>query len=317
MTHTEAFVDYLRNIRGVCERTGVLYGGELRRLSAFMVTRGKALETATPEDFVAWIAEQRATSAPATFQLRAKAARQFYVWAKATGVVAENPFPFDLRISNKNRTPTTVPTAKQFLTMRHWVNDEAKRNCGDSRTRKLIFEVLSGSGLRCQAMMTLKAEHLHMESKRPSIVVDPDTMACKGKTGQVIPITPYCAELLRLGCLGLAPGATIVQTYGSSVRRLCNAAGRVIGIPFLHPHSLRGFYACMTYYRSLDGTRYDSVWVRDAMGHSNMVTTDRYLKFARTVCTNDDDWFEWATGKKTERVLAVPAVPVEREAVAT
>lgn len=91
---------------------------------------------------------------------------------------------------------------------------------------------------------------------------------------------------------GVRPATVLAYpfSYASAYRYVVDA-GAAVGLD-ISPHSMRHLYACLMYFRNLDGESHDPVWVRDAMCHASIGMTDRYMKLARYVVLNDFDWHE-------------------------
>lgn len=293
----EAFISEIRDVRDCSTNTVLSYRAQLVRFKAYLLSKGRTLLEADRSDFLDFKESNLKTHAPSSVRLVLNVLRTFYAWARDEGRIPNNPMPDRLRIKAKQQEAVDVPTAEQFIEIRRALaKPVADKRAVPQDLRRLIVEVLAGSGLRISALLTLKPRHLRL-GKRPVILVEADSMACKGKTAGEVPLSPYAADLLKsyLQAHPMSFDAPIFDLSDWAVRNILKQASPK-GLN-LHPHSLRHFYCSMTYYRDLDGGRKDIIWVRDAAGHSNVATTDKYLKMARRVCSDDATWEAWAYGR--------------------
>lgn len=296
--HVLSFVRNIRGVRDCAASTAETYEREVRWLADWLEPRALTLIHATPDSIVAYKTALSGRRKPAGAALALASIRSFYNHLVASGALAVSPVPADLRVRKKAQEPACVPTAEQYLAMRerlHVVGGTG-RGAIPLDTRVAIIELMAGSGLRIAAMLSLKRRHLRFGS-RPIIMVEADSMSCKGHLAGEVPITPYAADIMGkwIAAHNPAPDAPLFDVSDAMVRKVL----RQIEPPDLHlkPHSLRHFYCSMAYYRNMDGGTKDAVWVRDAAGHSSIAVTDRYLKMARRVCQSDALWFAWAEGR--------------------
>ncbi len=186
-------------------------------------------------------------------------------------------------------------TVAQFLKVREKVA-VPESNWSIAQARQAMIELLAGSGLRVGALVTVRPCDCHLDGDKPRIHVDASGMACKGKIAGGIPISPYSASILAkyLREHTIEPTRPIFAFTTRAVQLVLSKVG-IEGVD-LHPHALRHFYCGATYYKNFEGGRADLVWVRDAAGHSNVSTTDRYLKMAKHMNFTDETWDQWANG---------------------
>lgn len=299
MTDTELLQDFkkwLAELRDAAHNTVRAYGFQLNNLVSFLTEQGKSLTTANYDDFIAWRAAMKADREPRGISLAIASARCFYRYAEERNILRPNPFPSSLKVSVKDQEPIDVPTVAQFLEMRQKARTGPLSRT-DAITCAAVLETLAGTGLRLDALLTLRVQHLNLDGARPCIVVDSNTMACKGQKAGTIPMSPYAASALQeyLAAHPPADGAVIFPLKTGLVREMLDKCTPE-GLHFT-PHSLRHFYCSMTYFRNFDGEKNDILWVRDAAGHSSISTTDGYLKLARRVIQSELDWELWALGK--------------------
>ncbi len=299
MRAEEAIKRYERELRvtqGCADNTVRSYLGELESFRNFLELRGRRLvyaERADIVDFKESIAGSRMARGVAQAM---KSIRSFFSFCLDANIISASPVPQNLRVPVKHQEPTDVPTAAQFLEIRARVRKpQTDPRAVPALTREAIFETLAGSGLRIEALLTLKPRHLRLGA-RPHIMVEAETMSCKGNAAGEVPITHHAAQVLASYITANPRGFDdILFNVSASVIRKILGEVEPQGLN-LKPHSLRHFYGSMTYFKNLDGGKNDVVWVRDAMGHASISTTNNYLKMARRVCQSDAEWTAWTTG---------------------
>lgn len=274
----------LRIVHGLADSTVNQYSFEVVRFLKYTRAKGKNELAVERGDFIDW-REFIGTRRPSGLNVAIVAVRRFYHFLSRSGRIERSTFPEEMKVKIKQQTPTGVPTAKQFLDLRKKIADHQYRD---------LIEGLAGTGLRVSAIISLRHRHLHL-GENPHIIVD-SKMSCKGKTAGIVPITPYCASLFQRRMKYLSKKDRLFPISKSSAWRIVSSI-KADGMK-LKPHSLRHFYCAMIYYKNFDGNRFDVVWVRDALGHSSIAITDRYLKLAKQICRSDDEWEQWAFGKK-------------------
>jgi integrase/recombinase XerC len=243
------------------------------------------------DDFKAWKASLSGM-AQSSKALQLSGVRAFYKFLMRTGRIKDNPFPGDFIVRVKHQEPKTIPTVSQFLTLRR-----AATSLGSSE--RLALELLAGSGLRVNALLSLKPKHLRLGTARPSILVDAEDMSCKGNVADEIPISPYAAEMLKheIADRSIGPDDNIFYVSDVTVRSWLAKVDRASGLNLgLVPHGLRHFFCCMTYWRDFDGGHNNAVWVQKAAGHASLETTTIYLDRALRIGVTEELWNEWAKG---------------------
>jgi len=289
------FQRYLSLERGCGPVTIKDYTWIIGHLMRWAGERGQIISDMERQDWLAW-RESLSHFGGATIRRFLVAAKIYCKFLIANQAIEKSTMPeFIIRLKAKD---PIVPNAAQFLEMRERVK-------GFGPWKKGLLEIPAGTGLRIEAMLTLRTKHLHLDTDKPHILVDED-MACKGHRAGIVPMTPYVAgvfrELLqyRIGESDLVmPDSISQQKVRTTLRRLSpNGAG-------FTPHSLRHFYVCMMYWRNLLNQRFNVTWVRDAAGHGSITVTDRYLRAANMVCDSDELWEKWAYGAPAVAVISV------------
>lgn len=294
----ERYERELRVTQGCADNTVRSYLGELAAFRTFLELRGRRLLATERADIVDFKESIAATRMARGVAQAMKSIRSFFSFCMDATLIAASPVPQNLRVPIKQQEPTDVPTAEQFLIIRERVRQPMRDpRAVPAATREAIVETLAGSGLRIEALLTLKPRHLRLGA-RPHIMVDAETMSCKGNAAGEVPITHHAAQVLAAYVSTNPRGfdQPLFDVSASVIRKILGEL-EPEGLN-LKPHSLRHFYGSMTYFKNLDGGKSDVVWVRDAMGHASISTTNNYLKMARRVCQSDTEWEAWTTGAR-------------------
>jgi integrase len=298
----ETYGRELAVVRGVRPATVLAYSKGIRCFMRWL--NGRSIYEVVREDFLRWREEEAPKRKPSGMQLVVSAVRSFYAWLLETQRIPANPCP--ALVIRKTHEDPRVPTSAQFLQLRAAVQHYPQRSA--------LIEVLVGSGLRIDAALSLRYEQVLLSTgvespdwrrqrqettvvvseapSRPTDYIRMDTEHSKSRRAVMIPLTPCAARALRRWMRPDARPDERVFTccYGSAYRYVRDA-GASIGVE-ISPHSLRHLYACLMYFKNLDGESHDPVWVRDAMCHSSVAMTDRYMRMARYVILNEYDWHE-------------------------
>jgi integrase len=288
-------------VRGVRPATVLAYSKGVRCFMRWLA--GRSIYEVCREDFLRWREEEAPKRKPSGMQLVVSAVRSFYAWLMETQRIKSNPCP--AIVIRKLHEDPNVPTSAQFLKLRAAVQHQPQRSA--------LIEVLAGSGLRIDAALSMRYEQVLLSNgagapdwrqcqerveavfgppNRPTDYIRMDPEHSKSRRAVLVPITPCAARALRRWMRPDAkPEDRVFECCYGSAYRYVRDAGAAIGAE-ISPHSLRHLYACLMYFKNLDGQSHDAVWVRDAMCHSSVAMTDRYMKLARYVVLNDCDWHE-------------------------
>lgn len=299
----QVFGRELSIVRGVKPSTILAYSKAIYGFSRWLGAR--SLLEAKRADFLAWREFEAPRRKPGGMQLQVSGVRSFYSWAFETQRIGGNPFP-SMIVHRKPEDPK-VPTTAQFLALRQHVYANVRKSA--------LIELLAGSGLRIDAAISLRRDQLVLGGPnetandwraRPNqpapIDVQPmqvrdyiriDPNHCKGYRASMVPMTPCAARAVKryLETIPDMPDEPIFHWSYASAYRVVRDTSAAVGLR-LSPHSFRHFFGCLMYWRSLDNTEHDTVWVRDAMGHSNIAVTDLYFRLARVIVHHDVDWHE-------------------------
>lgn len=290
-------------VQGKAPNTVKAYLREVEQFGRWSVIAGQGedgIYTATFANescLTAYLAHMRSTRKPAGVALAVAALKAWFKFLAVTGVRQNSPVPADLCVSVKVQEPTTVPSIPEFLIMRRYMESDGLRRMG--LTGRALFELLAGSGLRIEAALDLRRKNLHLDGPRPHVLITADTVSCKGRTAGTVPLTPFASAMLGAHLVLTAPDPETklfpfnYKTAWKIIRRVSLESG--VGRTF-SPHSLRHLYCAAMYFRDLDGGQKDIVWVRNAAGHSNVSTTDKYVRAVHRVVHDDAQWEAYAYG---------------------
>jgi integrase len=278
-------------VRGVRPATVLAYSKGIQCFLRWL--NGRSIYDVKREDFLRWREEEAPKRKPGGMQLVVSAVRSFYAWLLETQRIPANPCP--AIVIRKTHEDPSVPTSAQFLRLRASVQKSAHKSA--------LIEVLVGSGLRIDAALSMRYDQVVLSAgsrdgsdvvygspTKPMDYIRMDTEHSKSRRAVMVPITPCAARALRRWMRTDAQPTDRVFpfSYASAYRYVVDA-GRAVGLD-ISPHSMRHLYACLMYFKNLDGESHDPVWVRDAMCHSSIGMTDRYMKLARYVVGNDFEW---------------------------
>jgi len=299
----EVYGRELAIVRGVKPCTVLAYSKAIRCFVKWM--EGRSLLDAKRDDFLRWREVEAPRRKPAGMQLQVAGVRSFYKWIMETQRLPANPCPE--MIVHKKPTDPSFPDSQQFLALRDSVQHDLRKSA--------LIELLAGSGLRIDAALALRKDQLVFAGNpdfvqdwrsrpnfagpsagqpmkvRDRIRIDPNH--CKGYMASYVPVTPCASAAVQrfLAAFPCENDARIFRWSYASAYRVVHDAGRRIGLKIC-PHSMRHFFGCMMYHRSLDNTERDLCWIRDAMGHSSVAVTNLYLRLAGIVVHHDIDWHE-------------------------
>jgi site-specific recombinase XerD len=272
---TAGFLQNLRD-REYSGRTVEVYSLALTKLGAFL---GSDVADASAAQIAAWAhAMHEAGLSPASRSLYLTAAREFFSWACAAGLIEADPIG--------NRKDLTI-RRKEVESTRHWkgiapadlekiraaAQDAVRTASGPEKMAQAIRDravvaVLLETGLRASEVADLTMESI-VEIEGRTIL----SATGKGGKQRMVPVGGEALEALREwiavrpeepGLFGFDDRRGVTRT----VSRIAAAAG-VVGI---HPHQFR--HSCAM--RLLETSR-DVELVATLLGHSSTATTRLYL----------------------------------------
>ncbi|MCU0988007.1 MAG: tyrosine-type recombinase/integrase [Xanthomonadales bacterium] len=296
------FLDYMRHNRGRSPRLAEVYRLALSRLEKFMTGLGRNPLTATPDDLIAFTGPHLFSLGqinPLSRRTHISAVRGFFLWAKASKLVAENPALGVPQPKVGVKIPRTMRLADIEKLM--WAPDfSTLRGVRDAA----MFAVLAGCGLRASGLINLNESNVVKDTVDglPRLFLK---VMEKGSRERVIPIPEQAALLLQLymehpelhAIDRLLPNGdkvlftsfsrpnTPAHEYHGEKRRIHRKTitnwMKHYGIPagidpsLLHPHALRHAYGT-----ELAEDDIPTVTAQRLMGHADPKSTSIYQQLA-------------------------------------
>lgn len=240
-----------------------------RRSILGMVARavGGDLLAATDRDLAAW--QRSRTFTAQSHRTYVSHVREFFKWAVAEGLVAEDPTGRLVRPKVARRLPRPIPEDALL---------RAVLTAPTSRIRAWL--VLAGwAGLRAMEIAALRREDVHEAAQPPMLEVRDG----KGNKGRAVPMSRLVVDELRPileahdgpdGWLFLAWDRTDRPVKAGSVSNHCNEHLRSLGLTNTL-HTLRHRFASELYRVTLDLRL-----TQEMLGHASPATTAIYTAFS-------------------------------------
>lgn len=307
----EKFLAFKLHNMGRSPRTVEVYRLALDRLGEFLEETGQAWNAAKHDDLVlftgVWL-HRKGLKDPFSRRPHVSAVREFYKWAKQTGLLASSPAEYVPYPDGGRRLPDvmTMASAEKLMWAPDFATFEGVRDAA-------IISVLIGCGLRVSGLVGLNESHIITEAieGRPRLVLK---VREKGGRDRKMPVPEQVDLLLRLymehpalaeidRTLPSGDKVLFVNTRNRTVpehehigeaRRMRRAAVREIiqkygkqqGIPEnqLHPHAIRHLFGT-----ELAEEDVDLLVRQKLMGHANAKTTEIYTHLALRKLTRASD----------------------------
>lgn len=273
------FAEMQRFAAGRSQHTIRAYRGDLTHLMGHLVGQGiTRLDQVTLVDLRGWLAQQQqAGLAAATLQRRSGVARVFFRWARAEGLVADDPAAGLKSPKVPRRLPRTL-SQTDTRTLLEAILDAAAADDGPAGVRNLaILELLYGSGLRVSELCGLDLADVDRDRGLLRVLG-------KGDKQRSVPFGQPAARALD-AWLARRPQWVTSQSQAAIflgrqggrldqrvARRVVHEAMRAIPeAPDVGPHGLR--HAMATHL--LEGGA-DLRSVQEMLGHASLATTQLY-----------------------------------------
>jgi integrase/recombinase XerC len=271
----EEYVDYLRVVRGVSERTLDAYGKDLSHFANYCANRSVAPETADPTEVRAFIADLSAEGIASVSVNRALSSiRGFYRWMMRFGHRTDDP----AALLRNLKTPKTLPAFLYETEMAQF--SELPDTAGilwPERDKALILAMYS-AGLRISELVSLSLKNIEADLSGARIIGKGD------KERQVF----FSDEAREALAAYLPARQTRVKAEKPTDRLFVNRNGAPISVPGvrwiitkysersglqknIHPHALRHSFAT-----HLVNSGCDVRVVQELLGHVSISTTQRY-----------------------------------------
>jgi integrase/recombinase XerC len=272
---TEEYIDYLRVVRGVSERTLDAYGKDLSHFANYCANRSVTPETADPAEVRAFIADLSAEGIASVSVNRALSSiRGFYRWMMRFGRRSDDP----AALLRNLKTPKTLPAFLYETEMARF--SELPETAGilwPERDKALILAMYS-AGLRISELVSLSLKNIEADLSGARIIGKGD------KERQV-----FFSDEAREALAAYLPARQArIKAEKPTDRLFVNRKGAPISVPGvrwiitkysersglqknIHPHSLRHSFAT-----HLVNSGCDVRVVQELLGHASISTTQRY-----------------------------------------
>ncbi|MFL6231307.1 MAG: site-specific tyrosine recombinase XerD [Pyrinomonadaceae bacterium] len=263
---------YLQVERGLASNSLNSYARDLRKLEAFAVRQGLAIQSLCKQHLIDWIKlETEGGAAPGSIQRRVSAIKGFYNFLQRDGLIEHNPAA-DLSFRHGS---TKIP---RFLTEEEVESliNVPDLLCVEGLRDRAILDVFYATGLRVSELVNLKVVDIEL---------DRALLRCKGKGSKqrIVPLGRTAVGSLgtylrvRAQLLdGKKAEQVFLRTKGRpltrhTVWRLLKKYAQQAGLAQVNPHSLRHSFATHLINRGAD-----SRTVQILLGHSDISTTQIY-----------------------------------------
>lgn len=149
----QAFERWMRDVRRLRGATLVAYGDTLKNLDTWLTQTGQTVDTVTSESLERFMSRPRRggiTPAPATQDRDRSAMQSFWKWAHGRGLVATNP-TLDVGVPKvRNRKPKAVP---DDVWVRLWASEIAPDD-------RVWLGMMCFAGLRRREIVSLRPEQV-------------------------------------------------------------------------------------------------------------------------------------------------------------
>jgi integrase/recombinase XerC len=271
----EAYLDYLRTVRGVSPRTMDAYSRDLQRFAQYCANHHIPLEGASPYEVQSFIADLSAEGVAAVSINRAlSSVRGFFRYLYRFKFRSDDPTA-DLR---NLKSPKQLPTFLWEGEMAHFAELPDTAGILWPERDKALIMVMYSAGLRISEVANLKIQDLEGDLSSAWVVGKGD------KERQVF----FSDEGREALALYLTSRASRIHQDKATDRLFINRNGGPLSVPGIrwiiskyaersgldkpiHPHSLRHSFAT-----HLVNAGCDVRMVQELLGHSSLSTTQRY-----------------------------------------
>ena len=281
----QAFADHLALERHLADSTVDAYGRDLAQLAGFLRRTRRELPSARLQDLRRFLAQLTTLGyARASIARRVGAIHTFYRWAKARGVVQDDPSALLGRPKVVSRLPVVlrVPEAATLVEAPEAAAGSSAADAAVAARDRAILELMYGSGLRVSEVAGLTIERIDLDRGRV-------TVFGKGDKEREVPLGDPARESVEAWLVVrdvLQPGsgdALFTNRRGRpigprDIRRLVGRyAGATLSGRRVTPHTLRHSFAT----HLLEGGA-DIRAVQEMLGHASVATTQRYTHVSRS-----------------------------------
>ena len=276
----DEYMNYLRVIRGVSERTLGAYGSDLNSFASYCENHGINPDAADSMEVKCFIADLSAEGIASVSVNRALSSiRGYYRWMLRFGFRNDDP---SLQLKNL-KTPKTLPA---FLVEKEMAQfSELPDTAGilwPERDKALILAMYSG-GLRISELVNLSVKNMEPDLGGARIIGKGDKerivfFSDEAKSALAAYLPLRAERIKKAGSKGAAQGGTLfVNRKGEpisvpGVRWIISKYAERSGLQKnIHPHSLRHSFAT-----HLVNSGCNVRVVQELLGHASISTTQRY-----------------------------------------
>jgi integrase/recombinase XerD len=274
----ERFVRALWLEDGLSDNTRSAYARDLEALQAFLALQGKALDTASEADLMAYASQRHVGSKATSSNRRLSSFKRYFRWALREGRISRDPTLRLAAARQQLRVPKTLsePQVEALLAAPPPDTPVGLRD-------RAMLELLYATGLRVSELVELPSVGLNL---RDGLV----RVRGKGDKERLVPLGEAAVEALQAYLAG--PRAELLGSKRSdklfvTVRalpmrrevfwRLIKRYAVLAGIPVkLSPHTLRHAFATHLLNHGADLRS-----VQLLLGHADLSTTQIYTHVAR------------------------------------
>lgn len=269
----QAYISYLKSIRGYAENTAISYEKDLMAFVTWVrgnIT-GARWSTLTRDDIDRYVmAMASAGLKPATTNRRLAAISGLYNYMRREGYEVENPCRYESRRKRAKTIPNTIPTNDLIAAYDHAVG-----------ATKIMLGLLITTGIRVQELLDINWEDIDFEEKSIKITG-------KGNKQRKVYTQAAQLETLRLLKEQQAVSGRIFTIDQRQARTMIWESLK----PFssakqLSPHAIRHTYATQLATQGVNVTTLAKI-----LGHDRIGTTQTYIDMTqsdtRSVMTNNN-----------------------------
>ena len=277
----EKFLTYLKAEKGLSENTYFAYQNDLAQMTEFFEQQAKtdnlvptwaSIDRQVVMKFLLHLQEKR--YAPTTRARKLAAARSFFKFLTAEGIIKEDP-THDLESLSVGRS---LPKPISITQVRALLDQPLKSNTPESKRDNAMLQLLYASGMRVSELMSLNLEDVN--------IVDGEVRAFgKGHKERIIPIHEQATKAVqqyveesrpslarnkeqRALFLNRRGDRLTRQGFWQILKQYAHDAGITVPVT---PHTLRHSFAT----HMLSGGA-DLRAVQELLGHANISTTQIY-----------------------------------------
>ena len=252
------------------------------------------LASVLPRDIRDWKAHQQRVekASPASVNQRLVALNQLFGWAQQQGLVRANPSQHIAAL----RLDRLKPHALKSSALRRLL-----RAAQVEPRDYAMIELLVGTGVRVSELLSLTRADIELRERSGKVIV----RYAKGAQYREIPLTLDCRQALQTYLDTDHPDPANPNTplwrgkkgplsHRSSVMRMLQKYGAVVGIKDLHPHMLRHTFAN----RYLRANPDDVRGLARLLGHANLNTVMIYTEPDLDDLARRIERMEWGTDEE-------------------